>query len=74
MSKIALINSESIAKQFKNRGSLVPVLAAEDETAITSKVMYSQKKDELLGFCGVKGLNHQCLDHFTIKVGEGEEG
>ena len=74
MSKIAVIYSESIAKQFKNRGSLVPVLAAEDETAIISKVMYSQKKDELLGFCGVKGLNHQCLDHFTIKVGEGEEG
>ena len=74
MSKIALIYSESIAKQFKNSGSLVPVLAAEDETAIISKVMYSQKKDELLGFCGVKGPNHQCLDHFTIKVGEGEEG
>lgn len=74
MSKIALIYSESIAKQFKNRGSLVPVLAAEDKTAIISKVMYSQKKDELLGFCGVEGLNHQCLDHFTIKVGEGEEG
>ena len=50
MSKIALIYSESIAKQFKNSGSLVPVLAAEDETAIISKVMYSQKKDELLGF------------------------
>ena len=22
----------------------------------------------------MKGPNHQCLDHFTIKVGEGEEG
>ena len=36
--------------------------------------MYSQEKDELLGFCGIKGPNHQCLDHFTVKVGEGEEG
>ena len=77
MSKIAVIYSESIAKQLKNKGSggsLVPVLAAEDETAVISKIMYSQEKDELLGFCGVKGPNHQCLDHFTVKVGDGEEG
>ena len=74
MSKIAVIYSESIAKQFKNKSSLVPVLAAEDETAVISKVIYSQEKDELLGFCGIKGPNHQCLDHFTVKVGDGEEG
>ena len=77
MSKIAVIYSESIAKQLKNkgsRGSLVPVLAAEDETEIISKIMYNQEKDKLLAFCGVKGPNHQCLDHFTVKVGDGEEG
>ena len=77
MSKIAVIYSESIAKQLKNKGSggsLVPVLAAEDETAVISKIMYSQEKDELLGFCGVKGPNHQCLDHFAVKIGDGEEG
>ena len=35
---------------------------AEDETAVISKVTYSQEKDDLLGFCGIKGANHQCLD------------
>ena len=74
MSKIAVIYRESISKQLKNKGSLVPVLAAEDETAVISKIMYSQEKDELMGFCGVKGPDHQCLDHFTVKVGDGEEG
>ena len=74
MSNIAVIYRESIAKQFKNKASLVPVLAAEDETAVISKVTYSQEKDELLGFCGIKGANHQCLDQFTVRVGDGEEG
>lgn len=73
-SKTAVIYRESIAKQFKNKTSLVPVLAAEDETAVISKV--SQEKFELLGFCGIKGAHHQCLDQFkfTVKVGDGEEG
>ena len=42
MSRIAAIYSESIVKQLKNKrsgGSLVPVLAAEDETAVMSKIM-----------------------------------
>ena len=71
MSNIAVIYRESTAKQFKNKASLVPVLAAEDETAVISKVTYSQEKDELLGFCGIKGANHQCLDQFTVRVGDG---
>lgn len=52
----------------------IPVLAAEDETAIMAQVTYNEAKDELLGFCGVDGDGYQCLDHFTINVGEGEEG
>ena len=52
----------------------IPVLAAEDETAIMAQVTYNEAKDELLGFCGVDGDGHQCLDHFTVNVGEGEEG
>ena len=52
----------------------IPVLAAEDETAIMAQVTYNEAKDELLGFCGVDGDGHQCLDHFTINVGEGEKG
>ena len=49
-------------------------MAAEDKTAVISKVTYSQEMDELLGFCGIKGANHQCLDQFTVRVGDGEEG
>lgn len=76
MSKTAVFYKESIAKQFKNKTSLFPVLAAEDETAVISKVTYSQVKFELLGFCGIKGANHQWLDQFKfrVKVGDGEEG
>ena len=51
----------------------IPVLAAEDETYIIRKIVYNQATDELLGFCGVKGPKHKCLDYFTV-VGNEEEG
>lgn len=51
-----------------------PVLAAEDETGIIGQISYNQKTDELLGFCGVIGTEHKCLDYFTVSVGDGEEG
>ena len=54
--------------------SSVPVLAAEDETAIIGQVTYHQDRDELLGFCGVNGQHHACLDHFPLKVEDGEKG
>lgn len=38
----------------------VPVLAAEDETGIIGQIVYNQATDELLGFCGVKGLSTSC--------------
>ena len=44
----------------------VPVLAAEDETAILGQISYSERTDELLGFCGVTGADHKCLDYFTV--------
>ena len=47
----------------------VPVLAAEDETAIIGHVTYHQDADELLGFCGVNGQHHACLDHLLLKLG-----
>ena len=52
----------------------VPVLAAEDETAILGQISYSESTDELLGFCGVSGADHKCLDYFTVVVGDGEQG
>ena len=54
--------------------SSVPVLAAEDETAIIGHVTYHQHRDELLGFCGVNGQHHACLDYFALKVENGEKG
>ena len=56
------------------KSSSVPVLAAEDETAIIGRVTYHQDTDELFGFCGVNGQQHACLDHFAVVVGDGEEG
>ena len=52
----------------------VPVLAAEDETAILGKISYSERTAELLGFCGVTGADHKCLDYFTVVVGNGRQG
>ena len=56
-----------------NRSS-IPMLAAEDKTAIIALVTYDQATDKLLGFYRLTGENHQCLDHFTFKVADGEEG
>ena len=66
----------ALYKELMSRHSIpmVPVLAAEDETAIVSKIMYAEDKDELLGFCGVAGTEHKCMDKFQVIVGEGEEG
>ena len=59
---------------MKSHGlSSVPVMAAEDETAIIGQITYNEAKDELLGFCGVSGDQHQCLHAFSVLVGDGEE-
>lgn len=69
--KLAVLYKE--AKE-KHGVSEIPVLAAEDETAIIGHITYNQTNDELLGFCGVRGEQHTCLDHFTVVVGEDEVG
>ena len=51
-----------------------PVEVAEDETAIIQEVRYHQEADILTEFCGINGENHQCLDDFVVKVGNGEDG
>ena len=52
----------------------VPVLPAEDESAIIGQVTNHHHMDELFGFCGVKGQQHVCLDHFSVVAVDGEEG
>ena len=37
-------------------------------------ICYHQEIDSLIGFCGVKGEQHQCLDNFVVEIGGGEEG
>ena len=69
--KLGEIYSEAMTKLGL---SSIPVLAAEDETAIIAQVTYNETNDVLLGFCGMNGDNHQCLDHFAVDVGDGEEG
>ena len=51
----------------------IPVLAAEDKTAILGQISYSEETDELLGFCRVSGADHKCLDCFNV-IGDGEQG
>ena len=69
--KLASIYKEAMARITPTS---VPMLAAEDETGIIGQIVFNQASDELLGFCGVKGLEHKCLDYFTVVVGNGEEG
>ena len=52
---------ENMAKLAKIYGALekhsiakIPVLTAEDETAIRKVVTFDQKRDTLIGFCGEK--------------------
>lgn len=52
----------------------VPVLFAEDETAIISSIEYSQTEDALLGFCGENADDHQCTDNCIVTVGNGQQG
>ena len=53
----------------------VPVLLAEDETAIKQEVSYHQATDQLLGFCGRKteASNHVCMAEEQIVVGNDDQ-
>ena len=54
----------------------VPIMLAEDETAIKKEVSYHQGKDELLGFCGRKTVipsDHECMVLAPIVVGDDYE-
>ena len=55
--------------------SKIPVLTAEDETAIKKVVSCDNKEDKLVGFCGMKtgnDGNHQCLKEISIVLGNDE--
>ena len=68
---VGLIYKEIMEKQQIPK---VPVLLAEDETAIIGRLDYCAKSDQLLGACGINGPDHRCVDSYTVEVGEGEDG
>ena len=57
-----------------NNSKPIPVFAAEDEISLEVQIAYDERTDTLQGFCGRKGLDHQCEHDFTVSVGDGEEG
>jgi hypothetical protein len=51
----------------------VPVILAEDETKVKTRVAWEPQRDTLAGFCGWKD-EHQCCSTFKPVVGGGEGG
>lgn len=51
----------------------VPVILAEDETKVKSRISWDSRSDVLVGFCGSK-VDHRCDSHFRPAVGSGEAG
>ena len=46
----------------------IPFLFEEDETSNEQRPEYNQKTDNVFGYCGLKGENHQCQEYYVIKV------
>jgi hypothetical protein len=61
------------AQQVHNIGGLVPIILAEDETKVKSKVSWDSKGGNLIGFCGAKE-NHYCVTNFSPIIGIREVG
>ena len=51
----------------------VPVILAEDETKVRSRITWDARSDGLVGFCGEKD-SHVCKSSFKPTVGNGEDG
>ena len=51
----------------------VPVILAEDETKVISRISWASRSNVLVGFCGGK-FDHRCDSHFRPVVGSGESG
>jgi hypothetical protein len=51
----------------------IPIILAEDETKVKSRISWDARSDGLVGFCGEKE-NHVCISTFKPQVGNGESG
>lgn len=58
------------AKESMGIKSDVPYEMAEDETAIVPRPEYKADTDEVVGFCGLKGAGHICVENCVVKVGD----
>ena len=55
-------------KEKNGESRLIPLLFEEDETSIEQRPEYDEKTDNVYGYCGLKGENHQCKEFYVIKV------
>ena len=69
----AIANIYKDAKAAHGIVGSVPVILAEDETKVRTRVSYDQRFDSLAGFCGPKE-NHLCISNYKPIVGNGETG
>ena len=51
----------------------VPIILAEDETKVKSRIVWEASSDTLVGFCGSKD-SHCCVSNFKPVVGCGNSG
>ena len=71
---------QDVAKIYENEKRVhgiitkVPFIIVEDETVIKRNVKWDSSNDLLLGFCGLKSSNHQCVSSCMIKVGDSNAG
>ena len=45
----------------------IPFMFMEDEMVIEQRIEYEEKTDRVYGFCGLKGKQHKCEDHYTFE-------
>jgi hypothetical protein len=61
------------AKEAHGVHGLVPVILAEDETKVKTRITWEPQTDVLAGFCGTKE-GHVCITKLKLEVGSGQEG
>ena len=55
-------------KEKQKESRPIPFMLIGDETAIDQRIEYDAATDCVYGFCGLKGEQHKCEDHYQIKV------
>ena len=69
----AVANIYREAKSAHGVQGQVPIILAEDETKVKTRISWEARSDGLVGFCGSKE-DHICVSSFKPVVGNGESG